>query len=81
MVRPTYIRGMDDRYDKVLFTVCVIGGLLAISIVRLFGEGLGTLGNSTVAGFVAIAIGIGIIFLYTLFIWQSRGRSPMSIDS
>lgn len=80
MARPTYIRGMDDKHDKVLFIVCVIGGLLAISMVRFLGEGLGSLGNSTIAGFVAIAIGIGIIFLYTVFIWQSRARSPMSID-
>lgn len=80
MVKPTFIRGMDDRYDKALFIICVLGGLTAITLVRFLGHGLGNFGNSSVAGFVAILIGISIIFLYGFFIWQSRARSPMSID-
>ena len=80
MVRPVYIKGLDDRFDKIAFFTAVLGGLAIITAIRFLGDGWGSFGNSKLSAFFAIIVSILVIAGYTTFIWISRARSPMSID-
>lgn len=81
-MKTKYIRGLDDRYDKALFFISVFGGIALILAIRLAGDaifGPKTDGFSFTV-FVSVLVAMGVIAAYTIFVWQSRARTALSID-
>ena len=75
-----YVRDLDDRYDKFLFTSLVFGGIFLIILIRVLGDSFFQNQGIGLFDWVAIILAILMISLYSLFIYFSSSRSSLSID-
>ena len=81
MVRPFFKAPLDDRQDRIVYSVAFVTGASSILIVRIFGDRIfGTDAPLSLTDFVAILIAVAIIFLYTAYITISSDRSSISLD-
>ena len=81
MAKPLFHRPVDDRHDKGVFMLAFFGGVVGILATRVLGDWYGDPARIlTLPDFLAIAIAVGIILVYTAYIITSSERPGISLD-
>ncbi len=76
MAGPRFKPRIDDRNDKLAFTLAFVAGAGGILVVRILGAGE----PLSLFDFLAVVIAVSTIAAYTIYILISTDRSSVSLD-